>query len=776
MKILLSVLINNGKVKFLKFSKKAIVVIILLLIQTTIGLANENTNSRPISQIFFEKLQDNYLLDTYIVLDESLDNTIAESIKSKENSLNNDIKLIGVDSKTQIWDLRDRQISKTETDTKNTGKNYPPSSIQYSSGGYAGSLDRIDVENDSYKVDNGEYVTTTESKTVNDTLTSYAYTYYDQSGNVIGSNSPGNPTISYNQDGFEGTLTKYNVILVDTSYQYYPNGVIRVRIKKYLGYYTGVVTKTTTEWVSDWHTVNDYTGYYEGEVTKVVKEEFSDSFRSNSDKYIVFVSGSEFRSVEELGMFKEMTDGDFYLIGPNEAEGLNYLGTSNFKNGWDNFLDILKNKYTKEDKNIVLINEQFKLVKEVTDEENDPISIWQKQLVHDPNLYENNSGYIEGGNKTFSVDNYISGQFENELSFNKKGLFSLYQRVKDSPEENPNLGLYSNDAKVDIYVHERPIAKCKIYWQYDDNAKMYDLEFIDLSYDPDYQFAREDKGIVDKKITYNFNNKQHYNFPEKLPPGDYTFHYSVKDCYNAWSEQYEIKLSLDEDPKYLGKYEIYYQLEGQTIYQETIEKVLPYSKTDTMTVYAKDFLPAYSLVSNNSISAKVTKESPISKVYFHYEKVKPNPSISLVIESDKMRNDGTIASGYGFELFLNTQDLNTDGVVVYAEWLEEKDYEWVYGQNYTIDNKYYLEEFQLGQFLLEKNEDSISNARKIFIPVELSDGVYSGVVNIGNIKEPNYYINDHGELVFRDYTFKSIEKPFSVNVRGTMYEDLNIVN
>lgn len=744
--------------------------------QVSSGLASENTNSRPITQVHFEKLREPYILDTYIVIDEYLDNSAAESIKSKENSLNNDIRLIGIDSRTYIWDLRDQQISRIETDSKNTGSSYPPSSIQYSSEDYTGVLNRVNVKNDSYKVDKGEYVTTTESKTVNDTLTSYAYTYYDQGGNVISSYSPSNPTIDYNEDGFEGTLTKYNVILVDTSYQYYPTGVVRAKIKKYLGYYTGVVTKSTTEWVSDWHTINDYTGYYEGEVSKLIKEEFSNNFRSDSDKYIVFISEDEFSSLNELEMFKNTTDGEFYLVSPSDFEGLSYLGTSSFENGWINFLNILESKYSKEEKNIVLKNEQFRLITEISDEENDPISNRQMQLVHDPKVYENNSGLLGGSFEAFSIDNYISGQFEDEMSFDKKGLFSLYQRVKDSPIEDPSLGLYSNDASVDVYVHEQPIAKCEIYWQYDDTENLYNLEFIDLSYDPDYQFSREDKGIVDKKVTYIADGTEYYNFPKKLPPGEYTFNYIVKDCYNAWSTPFEINLSLEEEPKYLGKYEVYYQHKGQTIYQESFEKILDYNSNDTMTVHARDFSPAYTLISSDSISANLTYENPIAKIYFHYEKVEIEPSITLTLESDKMREDNTIASGYGFELILNVSDIETAGITVEAVWLEKKSYEWVHGHRYTINNIYPMEQIQSGKFILVENNDSANNVRKIFIPVQLSDGLYSGVVNVRNIKEANYGINDSGEIILIGYSYRSITTPFSVEVRGTMYEDFNIVS
>jgi hypothetical protein len=64
----------------------------------------------------------------------------------------------------------------------------------------------------------------------------------------------------------------------------------------------------------------------------------------------------------------------------------------------------------------------------------------------------------------------------------------------------------------------------------------------------------------------------------------------------------------------------------------------------------------------------------------------------------------------------------------------------------------------------------------VFIPVELNDGLYQGEVIVDNIKKPIYEIDQEGILKHIDNEYITITTPFNIRVRGTMYEDFNIVN
>lgn len=733
-------------------------------------------NSRPITQIYFDNEDSFQPIDTYIVLDSSLDLKERQPIKDAVNDLNNDIRLLGLDAKTFVWGLGPMESSKNVNISRHTGLRYPPTEFLYDEDGYSGQLARTKVVNDSYREDRGEYVSTTDSKSVTDTLISYAYIYYDRSGNIINSYSPANPTIEYNKDGYSGTLTKYNVILVDTSYNYYPDGHMRTKIKKFIGYYTGTVNKTVMEWVSDWYTINDYTGYYQGNVSKAIKEEFEDNYRIQSDKYVVFVTDDKIVCSKDLSMLKELAECESYLIASQPIGDLQFLETNHFNEGWSKFLEILSAKYSENQRNTVLLGQQFNLTTFDYDLEGDPILVEQKQLIHNPDIYDNNTGLTDGAFANYSIDNYNSNPFPAEMSFSDKGHYTIYRRIKDAPLYDPEQGLFSNEASLDIYAHQRPEATLKINWQYNSKDDLYTLDFVDLSYDPDYQYSREDKGIIKNKITYTEESKKYYKFPQELAPGSYDFEYMVQDIDCAWSLPFNINLILDEDPKLQVRYEIQYLCEGKTIYQESFEEVIAFGQIKTRVFEARDFKPAYELVGAKIISAHVDQDNPVASVIFEYKKIMDEPDIKIGITANKMREDGTIASGYGFGVNVEVDNVDTSSLKVEVEWLEKKKYQWVYGENYEISNKYLMEQEAANRYMLTPNLDSSSRARLIFIPVELMDGNHLGSVLINNIRQPEYKVDENGNIFLEKYSYTSKRIPFTIKIKGTMYENLNIIS
>ncbi|MFA5882018.1 MAG: PKD domain-containing protein, partial [Eubacteriales bacterium] len=65
------------------------------------------------------------------------------------------------------------------------------------------------------------------------------------------------------------------------------------------------------------------------------------------------------------------------------------------------------------------------------------------------------------------------------------------------------------------------------------------LNIIDLSYDPDFQYKRPDKGVIEWywKWKRTADSTWTVGAPSGIAaPGSYDIHLRVKDCYNVWSE------------------------------------------------------------------------------------------------------------------------------------------------------------------------------------------------------------------------------------------------
>lgn len=89
----------------------------------------------------------------------------------------------------------------------------------------------------------------------------------------------------------------------------------------------------------------------------------------------------------------------------------------------------------------------------------------------------------------------------------------------------------------------------QLSWDYDSTDNMYQTTWVDLSYDPDHQYSRADKGIVERKIMYRrFGGEWNYKIPDKLPYGSYELHYYVKDPEGVWSEPFILNFNLNPVP------------------------------------------------------------------------------------------------------------------------------------------------------------------------------------------------------------------------------------
>lgn len=154
--------------------------------------------------------------------------------------------------------------------------------------------------------------------------------------------------------------------------------------------------------------------------------------------------------------------------------------------------------------------------------------------------YEN----IYGG--TVSNSKYIKNVFHNV------GKYTIYRRVKDKPSIDPNFAnfsYYSGSTALEVYVVRKPIALAALDWDYDTATSTYKTSWVDQSYDPDHQYNRPDKGIVDRNIMWRKSGGQwNYGIPNNLTSGTYELNYYVLDPEGYWSDPFVMNFNLDPAP------------------------------------------------------------------------------------------------------------------------------------------------------------------------------------------------------------------------------------
>jgi hypothetical protein len=135
---------------------------------------------------------------------------------------------------------------------------------------------------------------------------------------------------------------------------------------------------------------------------------------------------------------------------------------------------------------------------------------------------------------------------------NKTGEFDIYRRIKDNPSTDPNFAnysYYSGTPELIVYSQRKPIANTTLNWDYDSATNIYNTTWVDHSYDPDHQYSRVDKGIVEEKIMYKKDGGEWiYKIPDKLQYGSYELQYYVKDPENTWSDAFTMNFTLNPAP------------------------------------------------------------------------------------------------------------------------------------------------------------------------------------------------------------------------------------
>ncbi len=177
----------------------------------------------------------------------------------------------------------------------------------------------------------------------------------------------------------------------------------------------------------------------------------------------------------------------------------------------------------------VLLGETLQYNPSYTDYENDPKNTDNWYYEHDPDYLDNNSGLSLYDKKVLTSP--IG-------TLDKVGKYGVKYNAQDNPSGGDlrflNYWLWSEPSPTTVIVHRKPVANFSV--------QAGTLNITDLSYDPDFQFQRPDKGIVEWFWKYKKTSDSNWTVGKPTgitQTGDYNFYLMVKDVYGVWSDPYE---------------------------------------------------------------------------------------------------------------------------------------------------------------------------------------------------------------------------------------------
>lgn len=482
-------------------------------------------NYQPMSDLYVNIPIKRPTVDLYIMLDKSLDDERMEYVKSNRVNMSNWLLGKNIIPNVNIWDMKTYTYSQSASTSVNTGGSYPASTISYSSNGYSGTLNRTSVTNNSYSRDHGHYETRYETRT---------------KSVYVGSGC---------ECGCSGTVSGYDyVVKLDPC----PIGSYYISGYKYV-----TTTEPVTYWVPNIVWYDNYTGYYSGTIYKHVRQPYTDPFNPTSLKHVAYISNSTISEQADLDMVMEYAkSAKLYLAGTSEMEAqrehckFHDVSEKSIDKVMDEILQDIAGSTPETERLYLLQNESFIMNAGHLDLEDDPIVETGMQYVHDADYYDNPTGNEPGTVVAFNEEEGWSDEIKS--SFANVGKYTIYRRVKDCPTTDSNFAqysYYSGNTSIEVYVVRKPIAHAVLDWDYDTSSGTYKTKWVDQSYDPDHQYSRSDKGVVDRNIMWRKAGGQwHYGIPDNLTHGTYELNYYVLDPEGYWSDPFVMNFTLSEAP------------------------------------------------------------------------------------------------------------------------------------------------------------------------------------------------------------------------------------
>ncbi len=497
-------------------------------------------NYQPLSDLYLETEIQRPNVDLYIMRDKNNPDEDVRYLTDNRVSMENYLLGKNILPGINIWDMKTYEYSTPASSSYNTGTSYPPTSISYSSAGYSGTLSRTSVSDNGSNHDFGHTETRTETKTASAGGRS-------TSGHGISGSAPPS-SISYSDsEGYSGTLTGYGYLYTSVARSDKEGDFDWTR--SYAGY-SGTVSRTVSYWVPDIRWVSNYTGYYSGTIYKYVRQPYTDPWRANSYKYVMYISNSGMSEKSDFDMVTSKSDAKVILAGtasiksqyPSYAKFIDVTGKS-MQDIVNEALEFISQDAPAIEQMYMLQNQTFTLNTGEEDIENDNIVAREMQYVQDKDYFDNPTGQETGTQTVFSdTGGWIQTM---RTSFANVGKYQIFRRVKDKPSGayGEDYSYYSSATEVDIYVHRKPIAKAVLDWDFDAGTNLYRTKWVDLSYDMDHSISRTDKGIAQRKIMWKKEGGDwNYTIPDYLSPGTYRLRYYVMDIENTWSDVFTIDI------------------------------------------------------------------------------------------------------------------------------------------------------------------------------------------------------------------------------------------
>ncbi len=471
-------------------------------------------NYQPLSDLYIDVAIERPQVDLFIMGDKNLSQEKLTYFSENRVTIENTLLGRNILPSVNLWNMKTYTYETPASTTLNTGSGYPPASTSYSSSGYSGTLNRYNVSDNGSSYDYGRFETRYETRAV--TTRSYGtYGQYD---------TP--PGFIY----VDGWLEAVYGYVETTTYQQVP----------------------VEYWVPNVQWVSNYTGYYSGTIYKQVRQPYTDPWRANSTKYILYISDDNISEISDFNMVLSKCDAKVILAGKPDIQ-LQYLNPTLFINTegksaqeiLDEVLAYIGQETPSIEQVYVLPNQTFTLNVGENDLENDTIIKKEMQYVHDKGYFDNSTGQEPGTRTSFS--NAEGWTTTLRSSFSNVGKYQVFRRVQDKPDGayGEDYSYYSGVTEVDIFVHRRPVALATLDWDFDGGTGLYKTKWIDKSYDSDHSITRADidKGIRQRKLMFRkIGGDWNYSIPENLSPGTYNLRYYIQDIESTWSEVFTITI------------------------------------------------------------------------------------------------------------------------------------------------------------------------------------------------------------------------------------------
>ena len=405
----------------------------------------------------------------------------------------------------------------------------PPPSMSYNDGTYSGTLSLLSSSVRSFDPAPGGGYWYGGTASYGGTVTSAPVTTYTYSQSYSGTKTiPGywDSTTYYNQD-YTGSVTRYYTV----HYPYHSIDCAKLTqsgLKAEEDNYVLMISDGFTTNVKDGF--GTYYGF--GSLTKKIAEYVT---TRNASVYAITPSSIlDMRINNNYSInstLQNITLRQFVNASPME----NKLYTTG---QWGLALDEILNKYAL----ISAANSQYVLVDEDTveyktefiDNEDDPMIAERWKFIHDPNHFDNSNGL-------YNLSDVWQGS--PVTRFSKVGRYEVIYQAKDSPTDDnrfDNYRLWSNEAKMNLYVHRKAVARFNLSVSPDGHG--YTISAYDFgSYDLDHNLSRADKGIVEFEWKWRTTDETTWRNERINQTGldaskTYIIRLRVRDIEGVWSD------------------------------------------------------------------------------------------------------------------------------------------------------------------------------------------------------------------------------------------------